>query len=408
MMKKITISKSIFWPVLLIIGMALVMAGCADIAPGTFDEPAQEIDPRSPDESGALTAVTPTLEVAQADTPSPAGLPEDESELSEDESELPEDQNELPEDELTGVMPRLTVIQDEFLAASLISETIPAHIRFTFDGYMVTDTIHEAHIAVYSAAEYEAMSEMAAGQIEALRRLLAERPETAAGPLPFLPVTSAEQIMTAHVAYLDFQNGTGVRYLTQYGVGIKPVNNSELFFTFQGLTDDGRYYISAVLPVTHPDLPASVAEAPEEFTADADSYLAGVVDQLNEAEATAFSPDLSLLDAVIISIRISDDDTMPLPVDEETDHPAAVLSAIQFLSEETAIPQDEMEILSVEARVWPDGCLGLAEPDEACTLALVPGWLIIIQAEGRTIEVRTDETGNNVRWRWEFTLQPES
>jgi hypothetical protein len=27
------------------------------------------------------------------------------------------------------------------------------------------------------------------------------------------------------------------------------------FYTFQGLTSDGNYYIAAVLPVTHPDLP---------------------------------------------------------------------------------------------------------------------------------------------------------
>ena len=63
--------------------------------------------------------------------------------------------------------------------------------------------------------------------------------------------------MHVQVQYLDFKSGTGVRFLTQFNNGMAPVNNHDLIYTFQGLTSDGKYYIAAVLPVTHPDLPAN-------------------------------------------------------------------------------------------------------------------------------------------------------
>ena len=46
--------------------------------------------------------------------------------------------------------------------------------------------------------------------------------------------------MHSQVQYLDFKNGTGVRYLTQFDQGILPINNYELVYTYQGLTSDGK------------------------------------------------------------------------------------------------------------------------------------------------------------------------
>lgn len=57
------------------------------------------------------------------------------------------------------------------------------------------------------------------------------------------------------MAYVSFRDGAGVRFLTQYASPDRPINNQEVFYAFQGLTDDGVTAVSAILPVSHTILP---------------------------------------------------------------------------------------------------------------------------------------------------------
>ena len=125
--------------------------------------------------------------------------------------------------------------------------------------------------------------------------------------MPFLPLFNAAQVMHAHVQYLDFKTGQGLRYLTMFSQGIVPINNNELIYTYQGLTSDRRYYVAAVLPVTHPSLPADgnvSGKEPPEFTSDFTAYLANTAASLNTQPAESFTPNLTLLDAMMSSIEI--------------------------------------------------------------------------------------------------------
>jgi hypothetical protein len=86
-----------------------------------------------------------------------------------------------------------------------------------------------------------------------------------------------------------------------------PINNYELIYTYQGLTTDGKYYVAAVLPVTHPSLPADgnvTGNEPAEFNSDFPAYLVNVVDTLNPQAANSFTPDLTQLDAMMSSLEI--------------------------------------------------------------------------------------------------------
>ena len=96
--------------------------------------------------------------------------------------------------------------------------------------------------------------------------------------------------MHTQVKYLDMKSGKGVRYLTQFNQGISPINNSELIYTFQGLTSDGKYYIAAVLPVTHPELPAGtdLNEEQSKKMNDFQAYLSETVTLLDQQPAKAF------------------------------------------------------------------------------------------------------------------------
>lgn len=407
-MKKILTVKNMFLFGLPVMVFALLIVGCAGVPPGESREPMQNTWPTDPaNQSDALSDATSTLVAEPTDTMSSTGTLSPTNTLPSEDASLPtetpqEEGGETPEEEMMSVMPHLSFSYDDLLAMSTISESVPAHIQFIFESYVLTDTVHRPQISVYVVNEYEAMSAAAAEQIDALRQLLLNRPEVVTGTLPFLPLTSSTtQVMKAQIAYLDFQNGTGVRYLTQYDSDITPINNNELFYTFQGLTNDGRYYVSATFPVSYPDLPANPTQVPEGFDEDQESYLASVMQQFDEAEASTFSPDLSQLDAVITSIAINNDSVSV--TNTEVSYPTAVLSAVQVLSENLNIPPEEIKVASYEKTEWPDGCLGLGESDELCTQVIVSGWTITMHTKEQTYEVHTDETGSNVRWQ----LAPE-
>jgi hypothetical protein len=188
-------------------------------------------------------------------------------------------------------------------------EVLPAYTEVRFDEYAMSDTQHVPRIYVYPVEEFESANETASGYINQLRQLLAERPETLAEDeaLPFLPLFNAAQVMHAGVEYLNFDGGSGIRYLTQHDQAVQPINNNQLVYTFQGLTEDEQYYVAAVFPVSHPDLPADAFTGSEGSSAiqeDFEGYLADTVQQLNEADPNSFTPGLNILDSLIQSISV--------------------------------------------------------------------------------------------------------
>jgi hypothetical protein len=194
-----------------------------------------------------------------------------------------------------------TILSEEFMGG----ETIPEHVRFSFDGYILPGTFHDPVILVYPVAEFQANSQVAAGIIVEQVAFLADRPASPEG-IPFLPLFNAAQLLRAQVDYVDFQNGTGVRFVTQYAQAAIPVNNLELFYTFQGLTDDGAHYVAVILPVSHPNLPPDDTAIPggdyEAFATSFEAYITDVEGQLNAEAPSSFTPDLSVLDATVESL----------------------------------------------------------------------------------------------------------
>lgn len=191
----------------------------------------------------------------------------------------------------------------------LPGETYPSYIEFSFEGYGVSDHFHEPKIRVYPVEEYRIINPSAASIVDALQQTLIDKPGgSAMSNLPFLPMWNAAQMFSANVEYIDFQNGSGLRYLTMFGQAIYPIDNMNLFYTFQGITDDGRYYISAVLPIIHGGLPndgASLLDDYEGFIENWDTYLAETLTWLEEQTPQSFLPNLEDLDAMMSSFVIN-------------------------------------------------------------------------------------------------------
>ena len=75
----------------------------------------------------------------------------------------------------------------------------------------------------------------------------------------------------------------------------------------------------------------------------------------------------------------------------------ATAAAVAHLASELGVAEADIEVVSAEATEFSDSCLGLGGPAESCLQAITPGWTVMLEAEGQTYEVRTDETGQQAR-----------
>jgi hypothetical protein len=196
----------------------------------------------------------------------------------------------------------------------------PAHLRFSFDNQTLPNlggvSPHQPQLLIYPVDAYQqiyadAGSDEVSQRIEALQALLQERPETIDGEIPVLPgFGDAEQMLKARVNYLDFNGGSGVRFITHYGIDTTPITEHGVFYTFQGLTDDGQYYIAYYHPAPTTLLPndfellEDLLEDYNAFEENFGAYLQEITEQLDAAGSADFSPDLADIDAMLESLQI--------------------------------------------------------------------------------------------------------
>lgn len=72
-------------------------------------------------------------------------------------------------------------------------------------------------------------------------------------------------------------------------------------------------------------------------------------------------------------------------------------AVLSDLSRRQGIPVSKLKITEYSRQSWPNGCLGLAKPDELCTQVLVEGWRVVVFDGSQTWVYRTDGSGRNIR-----------
>jgi len=180
----------------------------------------------------------------------------------------------------------------------------PETISFLFNGYTLPGSFLEARIKVYSVAEFTAVNPTVGERLVTLGDVLAAR-DVNDDRIAMADVFNAAQFLRTKVAFLEFQNGSGVRYLAQYGQAFSAVGWPYLFYGFQGLTNDGQYFISAIFPVNHPSLPNTDTVAIDDaFAENFESYIAANEVSLAGQPDESFQPSLALLDAMMSSLLV--------------------------------------------------------------------------------------------------------
>ncbi len=209
--------------------------------------------------------------------------------------------------------------QGELMQAIPVTEgpalggAMPASIRFLFNGQAAPEFggYGFAQVNVYKTDDWTKLDAVTAKTVEDLRTLLKNRPADFAKEIPVLPPANAAQVFHAQTKYLNFENGSGVGFVTYYAQDVSPVTADRIFYAFQGLTNDGKYYVTAFFPVTTSLLPSDYKTALGGMSDDAwakqyTQYLDKLVQDLNGLLPAAYTPNLTLLEQWITSINVGD------------------------------------------------------------------------------------------------------
>ncbi len=195
----------------------------------------------------------------------------------------------------------------------------PAHVEIELDGYLLQNKLHKPQIYIFKTQNCIDLQDYAAESRQRLQTILAN-PDAALTnqELPVAPFFNAMQMFAANTKVLPFQNGRGVRFLTQYAQAYSHVNNHGLIYHFEGLSDDGQYYVIAILPIAAPLLaetdqinapvPAGGIPLPTDALTNETSaadYYSAIAALLDNTPTSSFAPTLEQLDQLIQSLNIS-------------------------------------------------------------------------------------------------------
>jgi hypothetical protein len=186
------------------------------------------------------------------------------------------------------------------------------------DYYVLQGKLHQPQIYVYPAIDYAVLVPGAFESMHRLRNVMSAVVPLTPDQLPAVPFFNAAQVFASNIQTVPFQNGSGVRFLTEYAQYPAPVNNHELVYHFQGFSNDGEYYIVAVFPITAPVLvETSDAGSPVPsggilypFSDDPDpkalqKYYDDVANMLDATSPDTFTPSINQLDALIQSMWVA-------------------------------------------------------------------------------------------------------
>lgn len=208
----------------------------------------------------------------------------------------------------------------------------PKHILFhfkgaygdKFEGAFFSPAIHVYLIERYKEVLHFSTRELTSfeGRLTYLRDVLEKEQTAFTDDAPFVEFVDAEHAFIAKIRYIRFGNGRGILYLTQFNREKSLVNNKGLTYVFQGLTDDGKYYISATFPVSSNLLVESYEETRSKFytlpeyayggnededkknAAEYKQYLKEIGAELDASPPNTFMPHLQYFDEIIKSLRL--------------------------------------------------------------------------------------------------------
>jgi hypothetical protein len=322
--------------------LSLLLAACRQATPIGLPTPTP----------GAAAQTQPTV---APDAQQPAPAPANDA-AATPEAANPAQQPEAPPTPAPSNLPQSVNINAAALSDKVAAITLPAqngdpgapnmggampsHVRISFGGeQLTTDFVDpsQRQILIIPVQDYldrfaadADMQKQAKSRIDALQALIKARTTKASDEIPVIPAFNAAQVFRSKVKYINFKGGSGVRFLTAYAQDVLPITNSDVFYTFQGLTNDGKYYVAAYIPVDTKVLTESRDKVQQkeldDTVKDFDAYLKRVTTALERQPSNGYTPNLDSVDNVIKSVELKTND--PAPQAQAGDQPAPATDAV--------------------------------------------------------------------------------
>lgn len=230
----------------------------------------------------------------------------------------------------TLVKPRLTKESSLEKEDDKPCAIFPSHILFRFEGKYGDQhkgSFFPAEMHIYPINEYRKQLGVSKDELarfdqslSGLRGIILEKNTAILKNIPLVDFIDAGQAFHAKMEFSDFSDGTGIWFLTQYSFEPSLINNKGLTYVFQGLSNDGKYYVLATFPVSLTFLPASNEarkfgnyELPERFAANDEKefnrYVSKIKIRLEELPSRDFNPSLENFKRIISTLKIADTKT---------------------------------------------------------------------------------------------------
>jgi hypothetical protein len=291
--------KAIHLLVILLMPLALaacISAGTQTAIPPTVS-PAPSVTFTPPPANTAARTPLPSSEPSLTFTPSPSPAPIEQVNFNGVSFEM---------DPALGMVFITETATQTVSANNLPLPFAPQYTSFTLVGPLKGEGYPPlGSFAVYeiSAERLLTGDERANDHLQTLQQAVAG--QTARFPGPWLP-SGAAVYFQAQGRRVAFPGGAGVRSFIASAQIISPVNPSRLTYYYQGLTDDGRFYIVgdfevAVLAPLPPRPTGTPGPGYDAAIAEYNRQIESLVEGLQPGD---FAPNLELLDALFASLRI--------------------------------------------------------------------------------------------------------
>lgn len=125
--------------------------------------------------------------------------------------------------------------------------------------------------------------------------------------LPFPRLFNGSQAFRSKMKVIEFQNGSGFRFLTSYDEDYVPMSTNSLIYAFVGVTHDKNYLVAGVIPFTGSPLPQTT-DYPNDYDSIIlryDEHIEEGVRLLNVSEDPAFNPSLEWIDSLFRSLNLT-------------------------------------------------------------------------------------------------------
>ena len=222
------------------------------------------------------------------------------------------------------------IIAEETIEVPLQNETdkpdsvMPKHVLFTIKFPRILPFAErEGTIEIIPIEDYRRMyavsdedTKLFDKQLQIVRKEVRSKSLPKKDNIPILPFWDGQDIFTAKVKRISFQEGQGIFWLRQWSQDFGNLfNNEKLTFMYQGISDDDKYYILAEFPLIVSFLPENEKEFKdykpsqnyiefEKHQKEYENYVAKIIKRLNTLPQNEFEPNLDEFEKVISSFKI--------------------------------------------------------------------------------------------------------